>query len=381
MIVVIADDLTGAAELAGIGLRYNLATKLFMSSIETDDADVALAVVCTDSRSLTKENAKIVTARVAKEVSSIEPQRIYKKIDSVFRGHVLDELRIEMKQLGLKKALIIGANPSLGRTIHNGRYFIHGDRISETDFGTDPEFAITDSSVLRMIRAGAGEVSVLKHTDNLPGEGIVVGEAISTEDIAAWAKKINNSWLLAGAGDFFTALLNKEYQAVTKPGISIELPHLYVSGTAFGKARVFIKEIKQTQNCVAYLTPAMMEMENIDDDAWYNAVTEMLGKHKKAVIAINDEDVNPWNVSPVHLRSTMAKVVKRILEKGSIKELFIEGGSSAAAILNELGIKKLSVINELQRGIVRMKANDLYITVKPGSYQLPQQIEQLYLSK
>ena len=124
-----------------------------------------------------------------------------------------------------------------------------------------------------------------------------------------------------------------------------------------------------------------MERENIDDEAWYNAVMEMLGQHKKAVIAINDDDVNPWNVSPVYLRMTMAKVVKRILEKGNIKELFIEGGSTAAAVLNELGIKKLSVVNELQRGIVQMKANDLYITVKPGSYQLPKQIEQLYLLK
>jgi uncharacterized protein YgbK (DUF1537 family) len=105
---------------------------------------------------------------------------------------------------------------------------------------------------------------------------------------------------------------------------------------------------------------------------------DMLSKHKKAIIAINDEDVDPWNVSPVYLRTTMAKVVKKILEKGRIKELFIEGGSTAAAILKELGIKKLLVLHELQRGIVRMKANDLYITVKPGSYELPAEIKRLY---
>ena len=379
-IVVIADDLTGAAELAGIGWRYSLDAELFMSFIETDDVYIPLFVVCTDSRSLNKENAESVTTRIAKEISLMAPDHIYKKIDSVFRGHVLDELRIEMDQLSLKKALIIGANPSLGRTITDGRYFINGDPISETDFGKDPEFAITDSSVLRMIRAAAGEVSVLKHTDDLPEEGIVIGEAVSGEDILAWTKRVDSGWLLAGAGDFFTALLNKEYKAGIKPAISIGLPHLYVSGTAFGKARAFIKEIKQTQNCVAYLTTAMMETEDINDEAWYNIVEEMLSKHKKAVIAINDEDVNPWNVSPVYLRTTMAKVVRKILDKGNIKELFIEGGSTAAAVLNELGIKKLSVVNELKRGIVRMKANDLYITVKPGSYPLPEQIEKLYTS-
>ena len=78
-IIVIADDLTGAAELAGIGLRYNLDTKLFMSSVEADAIDTPLLVVCTDSRSLTKENAKIVTARVSKEIGSLNPNRIWVK--------------------------------------------------------------------------------------------------------------------------------------------------------------------------------------------------------------------------------------------------------------------------------------------------------------
>jgi uncharacterized protein YgbK (DUF1537 family) len=378
MIVVIADDLTGAAELAGIGLRYNLDTELFMSSIQTGDVPISLFVVCTDSRSMNKENARSVSDRVAKEVRSMTPDRVYKKIDSVFRGHVLDELKCEMKQLGLKRALIIGANPSLGRTIRDGKYFINGELISETDFGTDPEFAITDSSVLRMLRTGADGVSVANPGDDLPEEGIVVGEAESRDDIIAWTKKVDNSWLLAGAGDFFTALLDREFTSSSKPAVPVALPHLYVSGTAFGKSREFVKNIKQKLNCVAYLTPAMMETGRIDDEAWYEQVSRMLTAYKKAVIAINDEDVNPWNVSPVLLRTVMARVVGRIIEKGHIGELFIEGGSTAAAILNELGIKKLSAVNELQRGVVRMKANNMYITVKPGSYQLPGEIKRLY---
>jgi uncharacterized protein YgbK (DUF1537 family) len=376
MIVVIADDLTGAAELAGIGLRYNMKTELATSVIMDTVAD--LFVVCTDSRSLNKMGAQKITTETVKEVLKLKPDLIYKKIDSVFRGHVVEELEIQMQQSGIKKALVVGANPSLGRTIKGGKYFIYGDPISETDFGTDPEFAITDSSVLKMIKAGAGEAKVLKHTDSLPDKGIVIGEAVFEEDVAAWANKVDNSWMLAGAGDFFTALLNKRYKVVAKPAIPLGSPHLYVSGTAFGKSREFVKKIKQRLNCVAYIPALMLRTENINNEAWYSAVTEMLDKYEKAVVAINDDDVDPWNASPVYLRTIMAQVVKKILDKGIIKELFIEGGSTAAAILHELGIKKLVLVNELQRGIVRMKANDLYITVKPGSYQLPEQIEKLY---
>ena len=48
------------------------------------------------------------------------------------------------------------------------------------------------------------------------------------------------------------------------------------------------------------------------------------------------------------------------------------------AIRSKNGITKLIPVNELSRGVVRMKAGDLFITVKPGSYRLPEEILKLY---
>jgi D-threonate/D-erythronate kinase len=375
LIAVIADDFTGAAELAGIGLRYNLKVELAMSASSTD-AD--LLVVSADSRSLNSRMAHRTITKIVKDTLALQPLFIYKKIDSVFRGHVLEEIKIQMQESGLKKVLIVGANPSLGRTISEGKFYINGDLISDTDFGNDPEFAITDSSVLKIIKAATGEAVVLKHTDELPETGIVIADVESEEDVKAWANKIDTNWFLAGAGDFFTALLEKNYKAKTIKLSSASSPHLYISGTAYSKSQQFVKEIKHKLDCVAYLSAEMMKTGDIDDGPWFKNIAEMLSRHKKAVIAINDEEVDPWYVSAAHLRTTMAEVVKRIAEENELKEVFIEGGSTAAAILKELNIAKLSLINELQRGVVRMKANNLFITVKPGSYQLPEEIVKLY---
>ena len=71
-------------------------------------------------------------------------------------------------------------------------------------------------------------------------------------------------------------------------------------------------------------------------------------------------------------------VITKLIEKASVNELFIEGGSTAAVILEELNIKMLEPVNELSRGVVRMKAGDLFITVKPGSYELPDAIKQVF---
>jgi len=365
MIAVIADDFTGAAELAGISLRFGLTVTVCLHDEISKDADVL--IISTDSRSLKKKEALKVTAKIARKIIELKPDLIYKKIDSVLRGYVLDELKVQMELCGLNRAFIMPANPSLGRTIIAGKYFIDGKQINETGFGADPEFPVKSSSVNKILDDDS--VKILKLTEALPANSIVVGEAKNENDINEWVNKLDNSWVLAGAGDFYTALLSKRYQKQTLHKFHLMQPHLYVCGTSFKERKEFIKEIGEELNCVAYMGGKV-------DKPWINKTAEIIKKNKKAVIAIKET-----NASALTLRTVMSKAVREILKRKTVKEIFIEGGSTAAAILHELDIKKLLPVNELQRGVVRMKVNDLFITVKPGSYKIPEQIKELYSLK
>jgi uncharacterized protein YgbK (DUF1537 family) len=362
MIVVIADDFTGAAELAGISLRYGLTVSICLHGEISTDADVL--IISTDSRSLKKKEALKVTADAVRRIVQLKPVLIYKKIDSVLRGYVLDELKVQMELCGVNKAFIMPANPSLGRTIVAGKYFIDGKQINETGFVADPEFPVISSSVHKILDDDS--IKVLKLTKELPANGIVVGEAKNENDINEWAKKLDNSWILAGAGDFYTALLNKRYQEQKLHKFHLLQPHLYVCGTSFKERKEFINEISEELNCVAYMGGRV-------DKKWINKTADIIKKNGKAVIAIKET-----TASALTLRTVMSKALREILKRKTVKEIFIEGGSTAAAILQELDIKKLLPVNELQRGVVRMKVNDLFITVKPGSYKIPEQIKRLY---
>src|SRR6187399_3315742 len=145
MIAVIADDFTGAAELAGICLRYGLKVELCVGEVEYKNSDVL--IVSSDSRSLKKNEAIRVTEKLLKKILELKPKLVYKKIDSVLRGYVLDELKVQMKLMNKSRAFIMPANPSLNRTIMNGDYFVDGVEITETGFVHDPEFPITTNSV------------------------------------------------------------------------------------------------------------------------------------------------------------------------------------------------------------------------------------------
>jgi len=358
MIAIIADDFTGAAELAGISLRYGLRVELLLNQVIETDSDVL--VVCTDSRSMKKEDALNVTAEIIKDVVKLKPAFIYKKIDSVLRGYVLDEIKVQMRLTEKNKALIFPANPSLKRTISSGEYFIDGKRITETGFVSDPEFPVNSPFVVKILKDET--VSVLEYTNTLPDGGIAIAEAATVEHAALWAARTDDSWMLAGAGDFYTALLQRDYSLRKQQSFQLQLPHLYVCGTSFEERKQFIK----TVNCRSYLP------ENVNEQ-WLQDTCNILRQQGKTVIAIDESEQ-----TPMALRAAMAKAVKQIVERENVKELFIEGGSTAAAVLEEFGIKKLEPVNELSRGVVRMKARDFFITVKPGSYQLPEEILKLY---
>ena len=73
MIIVIADDLTGAAEIAGIGHSYGLATSLLIDV--ADNLPVSdLIVVATDTRSMTEQDAVNETHRICQAIKQSLPK-------------------------------------------------------------------------------------------------------------------------------------------------------------------------------------------------------------------------------------------------------------------------------------------------------------------
>ena len=379
MIAIIADDFTGAAEIAGIVLQYQLSSIICTNQIVYTNEDVL--IVSSDSRSLSKKDAIAVTKNIVSDLIKLKPSFIYKKVDSVLRGHVLDELKVQMELTGLTKALLLPANPSLGRIIVDQKYYINDQPIHQTSFFNDPEFPIHDSSINVLLNAKEDDlVYTLMSDQELPDKGIIVGEVSSNLDINNWIDQLDESYLLAGAGDFFDALLNTKFKKVDVEQSSItNKKMLFVSGTSFKKSESLIKQIQQESNCVHYLSNDLMSDKQ--DLSWFSEVSSTITTQGKLVIAIDDTKKQGADISALSLRIAMAKAVKKVIDIEGFQELIIEGGSTAAAIFNELGMSNFIPQYQYARGVLKMKASeiDLYITVKPGSYILPEEIKNLYL--
>jgi uncharacterized protein YgbK (DUF1537 family) len=208
MIAVVADDYTGAAELAGIGFSHGLS-----SGIQTEfgpECPDELVAIDTDSRSCPEPVAARRVAHIAGCLLSCGPTWIFKKVDSVLRGPVLAELRSMLLATGKRRAILAPANPSRGRIIRAGHYFVDGRPIEQSAFRNDPQCPIRSSDVLTMLGGhGSPDVRVagLDPCPKLPDAGIIVAETSTQEDVARWAASVASSTLAAGGADFFAALL------------------------------------------------------------------------------------------------------------------------------------------------------------------------------
>lgn len=381
MIAVIADDLTGAAELAGIGLRYGLQVE--MSTVVNTDTNAELLVISTDTRSVSEVEAWHEMATVTRELLKLKPDLIFKKVDSVLRGHVLAELTAQLEVLHLDKALLVPANPALDRTISKGTYYYKDQPIHLSSFSHDPEFAINSSDVLEMLRAKDASVVVRSTEEMLPASGIIVGEVTNSDDLKKWSIRTDENTLAAGASGLFTALLDtmniKGSAGNTKAKGYGQLA-LFVCGSTFNKSREAIKRIKKDDGPVSYMPEEILRLAEIENEAfeeWGRVVSTMIKVEGRAIISIDEETTKGVPVSAGMLREKTAMVVNEIFKQVGIQELFIEGGSTAAAVIKKAGFKTFFPLEELAPGVIRMSVkehNGLCVTVKPGSYEWPKEV-------
>ena len=86
MLGVIADDLTGAAEIGAVGWRHGLRAEITLGGAQDSDAD--LICVDTDSRSCDPLEAGKRAAKAAGMLQDCGADWIFKKTDSILRGNV-----------------------------------------------------------------------------------------------------------------------------------------------------------------------------------------------------------------------------------------------------------------------------------------------------
>jgi uncharacterized protein YgbK (DUF1537 family) len=361
MILALADDFSGAAEVAGVAFRHGLNTRV--ATGPERPSNVEFLAIDMATRSLPSTMAREKALDWGKFVAEAKPSLFYKKTDSVLRGHIAVELFAMLVSMGRRLGLLVPANPARGRIISNGEYRIDNVPLGDTEFARDPSFPIQSSQVTNLV-SGAESLAI---DGSLSGTGLVIGDAETEQDLDRWAEKMPPHTIPAGASPFLAALMRKQglsASAQATPSHLIGQTMLLVCGSQSDNARKLIASLKEKGAPIFDTTSA-------PEDVSAQEIAKALEKYPITVLRHSPETSH----SSQELTAKIASITMETLRLHPTPHLCLEGGETAAAVLTKLNEKSFGVHHEWEPGVVSLVSDSqLTTTVKPGSYRWPPQL-------
>lgn len=363
--IILADDITGAAEIAGICLQYGLQVDFGIDILASGPGQVK--VVSTDSRSLTREAALEIHKKMAIDIAHVQPDFVFKKCDSALRGYVLTEALVLAETIKLSTIVVQPANPAAGRVIRDGCYLINDQVISQTAFGEDPDFPAFYDEVDRLLLRDI--------EDSL--DNVIRGDCDSIEELARYASIEPVDKLFVGSSAFFEQILINRFQLkkLTVSTPVFPLTHfLMIVGSVHPGGKSFLASLQDKYP--VFELPSSFLQAHVDS-LFLNDYARMLfeaWQTNKALVLHLPEPGDILPASTKVLTDRLALLTEAIIQHEALQHVLVTGGATAYALLNHMGWKSLMPVEQYSPGVVRMltgKATQPDLILKPGSYPWP----------
>jgi D-threonate/D-erythronate kinase len=376
-LIIVADDLTGAMDVAGPLASRGLPTWAVACVERCAAQQLAGAEVVSinaDTRHLSAERAARRVRSVVRELVRPGSEILIKKIDSTLRGNVVVETLAMLEESGRRTAVVAPAFPRQGRTVVEGVVRVHGVPLADTHFARDAQspppleplhvlFRRADAHAdVRLVQRGAS----IALTHGEPRQILVVDSA-SDEDLRATVRTLRghlSDVLLVGSAGIAEALAEVHFEhataaSVVTPALAGSL--LFVVGSRAEPSA------QQASALVEAGSARIVDAPNglIDIDAALHATESVLVLKATADVAGSEKD-------PVEVAQRLAEGVAALLERRPVAAVVATGGDTAVAILQRLSQAMLRVMGNLLPGIplgrIHAGGRELWFVTKAGGF-------------
>ncbi len=411
-IVIIADDLTGAAD-TGILFSdmYSAVAMIGHDHIHKacshfKKTDKCVLSIHTNSRSLSKEDAYSRLYSAALITHEMHPKHTYKKIDSALRGNLGAEIEATMEGMGISLSFIAPAFPEMGRTTLNDVHFIDGVSIADTGFADDPVNPMRSSCLSENISRQCKwktfhcDISVLesdrhllKNTiDRLRKDGFrhftfdATSQThldtivyLSTQFTPGEVLLAGSAGLAASLSETLTKVTAKPHKSITDCAkTSLKGYFLLVIGSASTVAEEQIEALSKTnQYEILTLSPEILcdPEQHGKLDLMLESLPDMR-KDRNLIIKLDKLDKNNFSHSTAFaqkLITALGSFTRNTISNSHPSLLYLSGGDTAQAVLNSIGAWGLLLRQEISTGMVLGTAlgddySNLPVITKAGTF-------------
>jgi 4-hydroxythreonine-4-phosphate dehydrogenase len=402
--VVIADDLTGAADCAASSAALGCRAVVLLYSSEDQEYEAAwpdtdILSIDANSRCLSAEKASELTTRLVRESDShnvaVHEYVIFKKIDSTLRGNVATEIaallnaRRSSNSMNANLSILMApALPSQGRTTIGGRLLVHGVPLEKTDIW-QTEARTAPSDILQLL-ADANLSSKLIGTEIVRSDvnslrrsisqfakhhDVVVCDAETDSDLHAIAEaslSVPTITALVGSAGLacqVPQLIGIAHNPDT-PGWNLAAgPTLFVVGTAASVSRQQARLLEAIPD-VATIRVSATDLH--ESTSICRQIIQDLQSGRDVLLMLNG-GANCSNSDWQLLSQTLSEQVSKLAQH--LGALVATGGETARAVLDALGIHRLRLLGEVEPGLPFSVADSwvrpLPVITKAGAFGSP----------
>lgn len=398
----IADDFTGASDLANTLAKGGMATTQFVGIPEQPAAlGCEAGVVSLKSRTIAPADA------VRQSLAALDwllaqgcSQIMFKycsTFDSTPEGNIGPVAEALLDRLG-GMAIICPVFPVTGRTLFQGHLFVNGQLLSETGMRSHPLTPMTDPDIRRWLRRQThGEVGLVPYgvvrngpdairaalsAEAKAGRRLVVTDAVVDEDLVAIGEAISDHKLVTGGSGIALGLAanfanQRSSRSKPAPFTGLGGHAVALSGSCSAQSLAQLAAFAE-HHPVLQLDPddVMAGRTTVGQAAAW--ALERLGQMPMITSSTTPERVAA--AQSRHGRAEMAETLERFmgqlavkLAQSGVSRLVVGGGETSGAVVTALGLGEFVIGPEIDPGVPALasmtaQGKPLRLALKSGNF-------------
>jgi 3-dehydrotetronate 4-kinase len=400
----IADDFTGATDLAGLLARSGVKVSLRIGVPQHPPVNTAsLEIIALKSRTAPVEEAVTETLAALDWLRQAGVQRFFWKYCSTFdstpRGNIGPVAEALMKSLGIDQTIYCPAFPENGRSIFMGNLFVGEQPLAESPMKDHPLTPMRDSNLMRLLEPQVtqpvglanrhvvtkGSEALRHRLAQLQAGGIahVIIDAVANDDLYVIADACSDMRLLTGGSAV----------AMPLPEIWLKQGLLEKDGTADKHRAENGPAIVLSGSCSAMTNRQVSALLSEGRHGFKLNPIDLLENGASAAcdwLSTQTPDTNPIiyaTAAPAEVQAAQEKLgaerAGALIEAGlaacavkarelGFRRFVVAGGETSGAVTKALGITQLDIGAEIAPGVpwcfAKTAGHNVAITLKSGNF-------------
>lgn len=401
---VIADDFTGATDIAGFLALHGIKTVLTNGIPSLTIAEnVESIVVSLKTRSCPKELAVAESLKALQWLQSQGCTQFYFKycstFDSTAEGNIGPVTDALMEALATSMTVICPALPVNGRTVYKGYLFVNNDLLNESGMRNHPVTPMLDARVSRLMqRQAEGKVaeiyvdridqgpshivSALKDAQE-QGFKYAVVDTLEQKHLDFIATAIQSLPLVTGGSGLAASmaqLANKSAEEIaqaTAIGTPQKTRGIILSGSCSLTTNIQVEEYKKIAPSLAFdIEKDLHDSEQYIQDVMIWVNTHISNKLVPMIYATK----SPEMVEALRARYPNVDIGQRVesffgkisveLVASNVRNFIIAGGETSGVVAQNLGIEAFQIGPQIDPGVPWVKAvgEEVFLALKSGNF-------------